>query len=149
MGILVSTGLANYVAGTGSLKAALNLGFIKIYSGTAPTTADNAIGSAGSNTLLCTISNDDTGTGITLGTASANTIPKNSGETWSGTNAATGTASFYRHVGSADDGTLSTTQPRIQGTIGTAGEDMNLSSTSLSASALQTLDYYQITLPLS
>ena len=66
---------------------------------------------------------------------------------WSGVNVATGTATFYRHVGAADDGTLSTTQPRIQGTVGTVGAELNLSSTSLTTGATQTIDYYSIALP--
>lgn len=141
----VSTGLRNYMLGTGALKTALNLGFIKIYSGAVPTSADEAI--AAGNTLLCTISVNSTGTGITMASPASGVITKNTSEAWSGVNAASGAASFFRHVGSTDDGTLSTTQPRIQGTVGLAGADLNLSSVALVSGATQTIDYYTIALP--
>jgi hypothetical protein len=141
----LSTGLRNYLLDTGALKTALNLGFIKIYSGAVPTTADDAI--AVGNTLLCTISVNSTGTGLTLGTSSSGVITKNISEAWSGVNAASSAATFFRHVGSADDGTSSSTQPRIQGTVALAGGDLNLSSTSLVSGATQTIDYYTIALP--
>ena len=131
--------------GTGSLKAALNLGSIKIYSGTPPVDADAAIGVG--NTLLCTISVNSTGTGITLDTPASGVITKNSSEVWSGVNAASGAASFFRHVGSSDNGTQSASQPRIQGTVGLSGSNLNISNTALTAGATQTIDYYTIALP--
>ena len=45
-------GLRNYMLDTGSMKTALALGFINIYSGTVPATADAAL----TGTLLTTIS---------------------------------------------------------------------------------------------
>lgn len=140
----VSTGLRNKVLDTGSVKATLALGFINIYAGAVPADADASIGAA---TLLCTISVASGGTGLTFGTAAGGVLPKAAAETWSGVNAATGTATFYRHVAVGDDGTLSTTQARLQGTIATAGAEMNLSSTALVAAATQTLDYYVVALP--
>jgi hypothetical protein len=145
MSIKVSTGLRNKLLDTSPLRTAMNLGFINIYAGVVPSDADAAIGSA---TLLCTISNAGTATGLTLEAAAvAGTITKETTEVWSGTNAAAGTASFYRHVAPGDDGTSSTTQARIQGTVGTSGADMNLSSVALANGAPQTLDYYSVTLP--
>lgn len=141
-----SSGLRNYLLDTGSLKAALNLGFIKIYSGTVPATADAAI--AGGNTLLCTISVSSGGTGLTMeASASSGVLEKNASETWSGVNAATGTASFYRHVTASDTGASSTTERRVQGEIALVGAEMNLSSVSLTSAATQTLDAYAIALP--
>ncbi len=145
MTIKTSTGLRNALLDTGSLKSVMNLGFINIYSGAVPSDADAALGGA---VLLTTISNNSTGTGLTMdAAAAAGVITKAAGEVWSGVNGASGTASFYRHVAVADDGTLSTTQPRLQGTIATAGGDMNLSSTGLTSGATQTVDYYSVALP--
>ena len=130
---------------TSPLKTLMSLGFIRIYAGTVPSTADASIGAA---TLLCILSNNDTGTGLTLDAAAASgIIAKNTGETWSGTNSASGTATFYRHVAVGDTGGASTTEARIQGTIALAGGEVNLSSVNLSVSALQTLDYYVVALP--
>jgi hypothetical protein len=146
MALKGSTGLRNYMLDTGSLKAGFAAGFIKIYSGTPPAAADDAI--AGGNTLLCTISSNGTGTGINFDTAAAaGVIAKAPGETWKGTNAASGTATFYRHVAAGDTGALSTTERRMQGTISTAGADMNLSSVALISGAEQKIDYYVVNLP--
>ena len=144
MAVKVSTGLRNKILDTGSLKSRLALGFIKIYSGAAPATADAAV----TGTLLCTISVSSGGTGLTFDTAAAaGVLAKNTGETWSGVNAATGTAGYYRFSAAGDTGVLSTTEERIQGTVGLAGADLNLSSVSLTATVTQTIDYYVATLP--
>jgi hypothetical protein len=144
MALKTSTGLRNKLLDNGSLKATFALGFIKFYTGTPPADADAAV----TGTLLVTISNNSSGTGINMAAAAvAGVLAKLASETWSGVNAATGTATYYRHVAVGDDGTLSTTQARIQGTIATAGADMNLSSTSLTAAATQTVDYYTVALP--
>ena len=139
----ISTGLRNAMLDTSTLRAALSGGSIKIYSGAVPATADDAV----TGTLLCTITNNSTSTGITMGAATGGVIAKTSSEVWSGVNAATGTASYYRHVGAADTGASSTTEPRVQGLIATSGAQLNLTSTSLTSGATQTLDFYSITLP--
>lgn len=118
-----STGLADYLLVTGSLKAALDGGFIKVYSGTPPTTADDAV----TGTLLWTISVGGAGTGLTWSpTTVSRALVKPSATTWSGPTAA-GTATYFRVVGSADTGASSTTQPRIQGNVGmVAGPDTDM-----------------------
>lgn len=148
MAIKVSTGLRNYMLDTGGLDAGLGTGFIKIYSGTAPATADAAV----TGNLLCTIYSDypTESVGITMAASATNgAIQKNGAETWSGTvtGAGTQTAGYYRHVAAGDTGGASTTEKRIQGTIGVIGEDMNFTSTSLTNGTIQTIDYYVISLP--
>lgn len=145
MALKTSTGLRNQLLDTASLRDILDLGFIKIYAGTVPATADDAIGSA---TLLTTISNDSTATGLTMAAEAIDGVLfKEDTETWSGVNVAGGSATFYRHVAAGDTGALSATQARIQGTIAVAGADMNLTSTTLSNGATQTIDYYTLNLP--
>ena len=144
MAIKLSTGLRNKLADTGSVKSIFAGGLIKIYSGVPPADADAAV----TGTLLCTVSNNSTGTGINFDTSAVSgVLSKAPGETWSGNNAATGTATYFRHVASGDDGTLSTTQARIQGVIATVGADLNLSSTALTSGAPQTIDFYSFTIP--
>lgn len=147
MAIKTSTGLRNHALATGSVKNALDNGFLKIYgTAAAPATADAAV--PGGAVLLVTISNNSTGTGITLDSAAAaGIIAKNSGEVWSGVNAATGTALWFRQVAAGDDGTESTTQPRIQGSIATAGADMNISNTTLTSGATHTVNNYNFAWP--
>jgi len=148
MALHASTGLRNKLLDTGSLKTTMALGFIHIYSGTAPTDADSAIGSVGTNTLLCTISVDGLGTGLTMDTAAATgVLAKAPAEVWKGTNLASGTASFYRHVAANDTGTLSTTEARLQGDIAVVNAEMNFTNVVLTNGAAQLLDYYSVAFP--
>ena len=108
-------------------------------------TADDAVGAA---TLLCAVTLNSTGTGINFDAAAAGgVLQKAPGEVWSGANVTGGVDAWYRHVAAGDDGTLSTTAPRVQGLVGVAGADLNLSSVSLVAGATQTVDYYSLAWP--
>ena len=89
------------------------------------------------------------GNALKFGTVSAGVISKNA-DTWSGTNAADGTASYFRIVQIADDGTLVTvTQPRIQGSVGVSGSDLIVNSTDFASGATTTIDSGSITIPAS
>lgn len=104
---------------------------IKIFSGTAPATA----GTADTGTLLATLTGNATQFGTVSGgvlTASAIT---------SGTAAATGTAGYFRVYPSA----ATTTNAVYQGTVGTAGADLNLSSTSISSGQTVSISSLTIT----
>jgi hypothetical protein len=145
MALKLSTGLRNRILDTSPLKTIFNLGFLEIYNGTPPASADDALGGA---TLLVRISNNNTATGITLAsTASGGAITKNLSETWSKAAANTGTAAWYRLVAAGDTGLLSTTEPRIQGLCGLAGSDLNLSTLSLVATTVYTIDTFALSLP--
>lgn len=137
-----SVGLQTHIAGVGSFKDAFDGGTIRIFGGVAPADAN----AAETGTLLCVISNNGTATGITFGTAANGVIAKTSGEVWSGTNVATGTATHFRIVAPGDTGAASTTEPRQQGTVGLIGADLNLSSVLLTSGAPQSIDHYTATL---
>lgn len=144
MTIKTSTGLRNAMLATGSAKAALDGGRINIYAGTPPASADDAVGGA---TLLCAITLNSTGTGILFDTAAVNgVLAKKPSETWSGAIASTGTAAWYRHVAAADDGTLSTTAPRIQGTVALIGADLNIDPNFISGQT-KVIEHYVVALP--
>lgn len=145
MSFKISTGLRNHLLVTGSLKDALDGGVIRIYSGTEPATADAAL--AG-NVLLCTVSNNGAGTGITLdATPSNGVVVKTVGETWLGTNVGSGVASFYRFSGLSDAGGLSTTEIRAQGTVAAVGADLNIADPDLVSGSDQRIDTYAIGMP--
>ncbi len=145
MALKLSTGLRNKLLDTNPLRTIFNLGFLELYSGTVPADADASIGGA---TLLVRYSNNNTTTGLTFAaTASNGAITKNLSETWSKAAAGTGSATFWRFVAAGDDGTLSTTQARVQGTVGLAGADLNLSSLSFTATTVYTLDEFAIGIP--
>lgn len=124
-----STGLRNYMLATGSFKQAIEGSVLSIYAGPVPPTADAPITGA---TLLCTISAEGTGAGVTLNTsASGGTISKNPSEVWTGEVIASGTATFFRMQQPSDASGESTTAVRLQGTVGLIDADLQLSSVNL------------------
>lgn len=142
--MFISTGLRAYMLNTGSVSAALTGGSIVIYSGTVPANADAAL--AG-NTVLVTITNG--GSGITFESSlSSGLLVKNSSETWSGTNSNSGTATFYRWIMPGDDGTLSTTQIRAQGTVGVLLAGLLVQNTALVSGQTQTISAYSLGEPI-
>ena len=143
MTIKVSTALRNGMLDSGSFKSLMALGFLDIYSGPVPATADDALVGA---TKLCRVSVASSATGLSFAAADAGVIPK-AAEVWSGVNLATGVATFYRFVTSADTGVSSATEKRMQGAVGLAGADLNLTNTSLTIALTQTIDYFVVSLP--
>jgi hypothetical protein len=137
-----STGLRNYMLGTGSIKSALDGKVIKLYGGTVPASADDAL--PGDALLLATISVNDTGTGLTFGSAANGQISKSTSEVWSGSVVANGTARYVRMVTAADDNSQSTSAVRIQGTIGLDGADMNFGSIDLVSGNLRQINFLVI-----
>jgi hypothetical protein len=103
------------------------------------------------------------GSGVT-GVASVNSLfwlPPNAGviakstdQVWSFNGAATGTAGWFRVYSSdtADSGALlsgAPWYPRLDGSVGTSGADLNLASTSIVSGAPNTIDQFQFTMPSS
>jgi len=141
-----STGLRTKLLDTGSLKSILDGGVINIYSGPVPATADAALDP--SNTRLCTVTVGSGATGLSFDDAAADgVLAKPALTVLSGVDAASSTASFYRHVAAGDDGTASTAQARLQGGIATFGAELNLTSTALVSGATQTIDFYSVAVP--
>ena len=137
----MSLALCNLLLDTNPLKTIFNTARIRIYDGVVPATADAALFG---NTLLAEVAVG--GGALTWeAAASGGVLSKETTDTWEDTSCnATGTATFYRLVNSADAGGAgtATTTPRIQGTVGTGGADMNLGTTALVAAAPFTLTYY-------
>lgn len=145
MTIKLSTALANALLTTGGIKEALTGAHLYIYSGAEPATADDSLGAA---VMLCDISGDGVGDALLWDAiAVSGTLEKDATQVWQGTNAATGTASFCRFAVPADSGALSTTYVRLQGDVGLAGKFLNLSSVSLTAAAIQKVEYCALTQP--
>lgn len=72
-----------------------------------------------------------------------------SSDIWSGVNLATNVAAYFRIVLPSDSAILSTTDPRVQGAVGTSGTELILSNTQLTIGATTTITAGQITLPKS
>lgn len=146
MAIQLSSGLRDHMLLTGSFKSGLDGGLLKIYAGAMPATAD---ADSSGLTVLCTISLDATGTGITFGsTVTAGILTKNTSEIWRGQISASGTATFFRFMAIGDTGTLSTTAKRVQGTVNVVGADINFSSVNFIAPNYKVIDSLNVTLPL-
>jgi hypothetical protein len=147
MTIKTSTGLRNALLSGGSFRDTFNgLGEIRIYAGAVPQSADESVGAA---TLLVTIMNGASGIGFEADAVNG-ILQKSTTETWEGTvvPAAGGgmNATFYRHVLTADTDDASATAPRYQGNVAVVGADMNLTSTSLVAGAVQGIYYHAVTI---
>lgn len=146
MSIQLSSGLRDHLLISGSFKSALDGGVIRIYAGTMPATAD---ADSSSLTVLCTISLDATGTGLTWGsTVTAGILSKNTAEIWRGLIGTTGTATFFRNMAISDTGALSTTAKRVQGTVGLVGADLNFSNVNLVAGNYRVIGSLNVTLPM-
>jgi hypothetical protein len=90
--------------------------------------------------------------GLKFGAAAAGAVAKLASQTWSGTNAATGTAGYYRVRGSiADPGTLDASAAyfREDGSIGASGSgaDLTFPSTAFSSAVVTTIDNFDRTMP--
>lgn len=136
-----STGFRNAMLSAGAIPA-LNGKVIKLYSGTVPASADEAL--SANAVLLATISVSDGGTGLTFATPAGGQVTKNTSEVWSGTVVANGVASFFRMEDPADSGAASNTAIRIQGTIGLDGADMNFGTTALVTGNLRQINVFVI-----
>lgn len=143
-----SIGLRNGLMNVGSLSDLLTGCEIRIYEGPVPASPNDAVGVA---TKLCTITLDDTGAGLSFeSTVTDGTLSKSFSEVWRGTCAETGVATFFRVVGDQGDSDgVSMTAYRIQGVVGVAGADMNLSNPGLTQGGVQTIDNFYLTMPES
>ena len=153
MALRLSTGLRQYIQGTGSTKAALADGIIEIYSGVQPSSADDAV----AGTLLLTITESGGSftpgsptNGLEFGAPVAGVLGKASAETWQGDGVANGIAGWFRFKGNAADaGGSSTTAVRLDGSIGSSGADLNLGNTNIVIGETTTLNSFNLTLPAS
>ncbi len=118
-----------------ALAALFNSGFLKIYSGSQPATADSAVTT---QILLATLTFSTTAfQGAVAGVLSANPIASDMAA------AATGTASWFRCLKS--DGTTKI----MDGSVGTSNADLVLSTTSIQQNAQVDCSNFVLTIPKS
>lgn len=144
MALRLSTGLRQALLGTADFRTEFTASFVNIYSGSQPTSSNDPA----SGTLLATIYSDGAAIGVSFDAPVDGTISKAAAQTWSGTALATGTAGYYRLYEATDDPSLSsTTNSRMDGAIATSGGELNMSSTAIVVSAVQTITSFDVTLP--
>lgn len=137
----------------GSLRDILKDGVIEIRTLAQPAGADSAT----TGTLLGTITLDGGAVtpgafanGLEFDDAADAMIDKPSGSTWKFTAVATGTAGHFRHKGNAEDtDAISTTLPRMDGSIGLFGSsaDMKMTTVSIETGKTYTVDEYSLVMP--
>lgn len=120
-------------------------GRINVYTGSQPATANDAA----SGTLLFTITkNGDGVTGLELVNSATGTASKPSTDTWSGTAVASGTAGWFRFYEAGDNpAAASTSAARLDGAVATSGGQMTVTSTSVVAPAVQTINEFTLVQP--
>jgi hypothetical protein len=97
-----------------------------IYSSPQAATAD----AAATGTLLATVTNNETATGLTFEESANGVVVKATSETWKGNIDVTGTAAWARFYQDGDDPTqISTVMARFDCTVGTSGTDIIVGST--------------------
>lgn len=150
MTIRLSTGMRDAImngGASGGVKGALNAGFLYLYDGTQPAAADT--GATG--TLLGKVTvNDDGSTGLTFAASAVGVLAKTVAEAWKFHGLANGNVGWFRFSETADvPANASATAKRIDGLVGTAGADANISNTAVVAAAVSTVDSWSFTMPAS
>lgn len=149
MTVRLSTKLRDNLAGTTGFGATFANGVIEIRSGSQPVDAD----AAATGVLLGTVTLNSgaftpgvSTNGLTFAAAANGAVAKTG--VWSFVGVATGTAGWFRLKGNAvDAGGISTTLPRMDGSVATSGADLNLSNISIVTSAPSTIDSFTFTVP--
>ena len=107
-------------------------------------------------TLTATYANMASGVtavnGLKFGISAAGVVDKHATQVWTGVAVVTGTAGWFRFVGSvADSGATDTgeIEIRMDGAISTSGAQINMSNTTVTLSATETVSSFPLTLPTS
>ena len=141
------------------LKEQLDDGFLYIYAGAAPASAEAALDMVATHTELVKISVGGDGvTGLTFAAPSAGVLAKTGAENWTGDcdfdgkddATATLTPLFYRFCAAGDDGRGAadgTTGYRLQGSVGgpSSGADLQLGTATLTNGNTQPIGAFSVT----
>lgn len=117
------------------LNAIFANGYLRLYSGSPPTDAEDAA----TGTLISTVQLPAT----PFADASGGDAAK-AGVWQDPSAAATETATYFRLVATSDTGGASTTEPRIQGTAGESGDDLTLNDETITAGQVVTITAFTL-----
>lgn len=151
MTVKLSTGARNKLAGPSGFSEMFASGVLYFYSGPQPLTADNAV----SGTLLGIVTKDAAAfafgsptNGLAFDTPVNGTVQKAAADLWQTIGLAAGTAGWFRLMGNAIDNLgASTTLPRLDGSVGVTGADLNLSNIAFEVGTPNTIDVFAFTIP--
>jgi hypothetical protein len=156
---MFTVSLATGIGLAAALKTQLDAGFLYLFAGTVPTTAEGALDMVSTHTQIVKISLTGGATGLTFATPTAAVLSKTVAEVWRGTSAFSGanqanptlTAAFFRFTTAADDGRGAAnpaTGYRLQGTVsgpGGAG-DLVIGNAVIAPAFLQNIDNFRVIL---
>ena len=150
MALRLSTGMRTAMAGTnGGIQELLNNGWLEIYSGAQPASAD-AVETGLMLVKLSSTSGTAVGDGVKFGTSAAGVIGLTT-PVWSGVVAVDGqVAGWFRLYGSNGTGGshgTSSTAIRMDGNCGVSGSDLVLKHTNLTIDSILTIKSFNITQP--
>lgn len=147
-----ATALADAINRNGIYKATAAAAVVTVTAPAGTGAAHNGLALAATvTTMTATSSGNITGGvaatgGLQWGVPSSGTISKSG--VWSFNGLGAGTAGWFRMKGSAlDSNALSTTLPRLDGSIAVSGADMNLSNITIALDAPTTIDALSVTMP--
>jgi hypothetical protein len=145
-GATVTLALAN----SRGFKDIFNDCIIEIYSGSQPADADQA--ETGTKLLRITAGGGAftpgaAANGLSFQDPAGGIIAKNPGETWVGAGLASGTAGWFRCYSNIYKTGQSATAVRFDGSVGTSGSQLNLSTTNIISGQNTTIDSFQLTFP--
>ncbi len=153
MTVRFSTALRNNLAGLKGFGESFKNGVIHVYSGPQPLSADAPV----SGTLLGVVTTG--GLPFAFGTAdnglnfappSGGTIQKDADDVWSFTGLAAGTAGWFRFMANESDNLgqdADFNNPRMDGSCGVSGADLNISNIQVVVGAPNTVDVFALTIP--
>ena len=144
MAVRLSTGARTGLASTAGVKDLFDGGFIGLFTGGQPASADDAE----TGSLLVTISTTSGTAGISFGTAGTGVLPK-AASVWSGLVGTAGVAGWFRMYDIGHLAGTSGTAVRMDGNVGVSGSDMVLSNTNQTVGATLTIDQATFTEPAS
>lgn len=151
MTLKLSTGLRTKMAGPSGFGETFEGGVLHIYSGPQPVSPDAPV----SGTLLGIVTKDGAPfafgspiNGLSFGAAVAGVVAKQPADIWKMFGLALGTAGWFRLMGNAADNLgASATLPRLDGSVGVSGADLNMSNIAIDVGVPSTCDIFQFTIP--
>jgi len=151
----LSTGLRAAMLGNIGLAQALEYGAIHLYTGTQPATADDAVppGVVRIGTITkdgaAWVAGSTVGGVNVVGTSTLAYVDKESAD-WEAEAEAEGTIGWFRFVGNAADaGAASVSLPRMDGSVGVAGANLNLANINCVVGTPLVITSFRYTLPKS
>jgi hypothetical protein len=149
MALRLSTGLRSALLNNnGGFKELMNNGWLDIYTGSQPVSAD-AIETGTKLVRVSSTSGQAASDGCQFGTASSGILPLTT-PAWSGTCLVAGVAGWARYYGSSGTGGAtgtSSTALRFDMNVGVSGADLVLSHTNLALDSILTIKTFNITQP--